>query len=93
MRVGVLKATLHVPGARSLKDRRRVVRSIRDRLRNSFNASVCEISADGLWRTAVLAVAAVGPDASIVDERLRQVTGFLGRERDAVLAASEQEYY
>ena len=93
MTVGVLKATLHVPGARSLKDRRRVVRSAKDRLKNRFNVSVCELSADGRWHTAVLAVAAVGPDAAIVDERLRRVVSYLGREREAVLAATERECY
>lgn len=93
MTVGVLKATLHIPGARSLKDRRRVVRSIKDRLRNSFNVSVCEFSQDGLWHTAMLAVAAVGPDAAVVDERLTRVTSYLGRERDAMLAAAERERY
>ena len=93
MTVGVLKATLHIPGARSLKDRRRVVRSIKDRLRNSFNVSVCDLSSDGLWHTGVLVVAAVGPDAATVEERLTRVTGFLGREREALLAASEREYY
>ncbi len=93
MTVGVLKATLHIPGARSLKDRRRVVRSVKDRLRNSFNVSVCDMSADGLWHTAMLAVAAVGPNGADVEKRLTSVTKYLGRERDAVLAASERECY
>ena len=93
MTVGVLKATLHVPGARSLKERRRVVRSMKDRLRNSFNVSVCELSTDGRWHTALLAVSAVGPDAATVDQRLTRVIRYLGREREAVLAAAEREYY
>ena len=93
MTVGLFKATLHIPGARSLKDRRRVVRSIKDRLKNHFNVSVCELSRDGAWHTAVLGVAAVGPNAPDVEGRLSHVASFLGRERDAVLAISEKEFY
>ena len=48
MFVGVLRLTFHVPHARSLKDKRSVVRSFRDRVRARFDVSIAEVAAQDL---------------------------------------------
>lgn len=63
MTLGVYSFEIHVPGSRSLKSRRQVVRRLKDRLRSRFNVSVAEIDelAD-LWQRAGLVVVAVASD-------------------------------
>jgi uncharacterized protein YlxP (DUF503 family) len=53
MIVGVLRLTFHIPHARSLKDKRRVVQKLRDRVRSRFDVSIAEVGAQNLHQRAV----------------------------------------
>jgi len=66
MIVGSLRVRLLVRESRSLKDKRQVVRSIKDRLRNRFNISVAEVDAQDHRQLAVLGMAMVSNEASHV---------------------------
>ena len=70
MVVGVLRLTLVVPGARSLKEKRHVVRKITDRVRARYNVSIAEVAENDVWQRAVLGVSAVANDHSFVNEVL-----------------------
>jgi uncharacterized protein YlxP (DUF503 family) len=70
MVVGVLRLTLYVHGASSLKDKRQVVRKVTDRLRSRFNVSVAEVGNNDVWQSAVIGIAAVANDHSFVNEVL-----------------------
>ena len=63
MVVGLLSVELHIGGARSLKEKRFVLRGLKDRLRGSFNVSVAEVEFQDLWQRAGLAVVAVAARA------------------------------
>ena len=91
MIVGTLKVRLFVREARSLKDKRQVVRSILDRLRNQFNVSATEVESLDDHRLVVIGIAAVGPETAIVQGVLQTITEalrghpiaeFLGCEMD-----------
>jgi hypothetical protein len=56
MPIAYLTLELRIEGAHSLKDKRQVVRSLKDRLRNSFNISIAEIDVTDLWQRATLGV-------------------------------------
>lgn len=71
--VGLLRVVLHVPGCRSLKDRRRVVLSLKDRLVARHKVSVAEVGHLEAHDRAVLAVTVVGNDARVVQARLDQL--------------------
>ena len=73
MVVGVLRLTLVVPGARSLKEKRHVVRKITDRVRGRYNVSIAEVGENDVWQRAVLGVTAVANDRSFVNEVLDKV--------------------
>jgi uncharacterized protein YlxP (DUF503 family) len=85
MFVGVLRLTFHVPHARSLKDKRRVVRSFRDRVRARFDVSIAEVSAQDKLQKAVFGVSVVSSDASVCDSVLAQVARVAETQEDAVL--------
>lgn len=73
MIIGTLRIRLLLREARSLKDKRQVVQSIKDRLHNGFNVSVAEVDAQDNRRLAVLGMAMVSNEAHHVKTALGQI--------------------
>ena len=86
MFVGVARIVLQIPGARSLKDRRRVVKSFKDRVRSRLPASVAEVGDVELRQVATLGLAVVSGDASRCREVLSSATSIAGGLGDALVA-------
>jgi uncharacterized protein YlxP (DUF503 family) len=86
MFVGVARLVLQIPGARSLKDRRQVVKSFKDRLRARLPVSVAEVGDVERYQVATLGVATVSGDASHCDEVLARATSMARSLGGAVLA-------
>jgi uncharacterized protein len=91
MFVGVLRLTFHIPHARSLKDKRRVVLKFRDRIRARFDVSIAEVGAQDLHQRAVFGVAVVSGDAALCDSVLEQVARAAETAEDAVLTDRSTE--
>ena len=91
MIVGTLRVRLLLREARSLKDKRQVVLSIKDRLRNHFNVSVAEVEAQDHRQMAVLGVAMVGAEAGPVRGALQQIAEALRRHPVAEFIDCEME--
>ena len=85
MFVGVLRLSFRIPGSHSLKDRRRVVRSFKDRVQARLRVSVAEVGALDEHRGAVIGVAVVSNEASRCDELLAAARSMAATLRDAVL--------
>jgi hypothetical protein len=77
MVVGVLRLELRLPETHSLKGKRSILRTIKARVRNTFNVSIAECEDHDLWQRAVLGVSQVGPDQPHVDRCLREVVTFV----------------
>lgn len=77
MFVGSLRVRLLIRESRSLKDKRQVVRSIKDRLRNGFNVSVAEVDALDNRQLAVLGFAMVSNEAGHVKAELEKIANAL----------------
>jgi len=73
MRVATLTIELHIEHAQSLKDRRQVVRSIKDKLRHGFNISVAEMDDASAWNRATIGVAAVSNSRDYLTGLLQEV--------------------
>ena len=74
MPIGKLTLELSIPYAQSLKDRRQVVRSLKDRLRHAFNLSVAEMNEGGtVWNQATLAVAVVSSSMQSLTQHLESI--------------------
>lgn len=91
MFVGILQADLSVEKARSLKDKRQVVKSILDRLRASFNISAAEVDNQDLHQRAGLGFAAVSNDADYVRGLLQKVVNRLRNHPQARLIGHQLE--
>ncbi len=91
MTVGLLTVELHVPGARSLKDKRMVLRRVKDRLRK-FNVAVSEVEFHDLWQRASLAVVTVSPDRQHVDRELTAAAEEIERVEPGLVTRTDLEF-
>ena len=92
MNVGVAKITLRLAGSFSLKDKRRVVNSVRERVRSKFNVSVAEVDQNDAWQTAVIGVTCVSNNVRHADQMLDNVLSFIESDRpDAEVIDCEME--
>jgi uncharacterized protein YlxP (DUF503 family) len=91
--VGTLKIRLVLRESHSLKDKRRVLKSLKDTLSNKFNISVAETDEQDVWQTAEIGVAAVGTDGSFVQSVLTSVVNYVRFFGGVELVDSEQELY
>lgn len=70
----------------SLKDKRRAIRSVRDRIAHAFNVSIAETDAQDQWRRCVFGVAMVGSDQRYVEGALAKVVDLVRRDGDVSLS-------
>jgi uncharacterized protein len=85
MVVGVLQVELTIPSADSLKAKRMVIRSLKDRIRRNFNVSVAEVDENDQWQSAILAVVVVSNDKQFANQVLSKIADFVGKSRDLVV--------
>ena len=91
MNVGILQVALLVRSAHSLKEKRSVVKSLKERLRQAFNISIAEVGSQDAWQSADLGVAMVGTDVKFVNQVLSQVMNHIEAERDVEVVDSQME--
>jgi uncharacterized protein YlxP (DUF503 family) len=89
--VGTLRIEFLVAGASSLKEKRRVVKSLKDRIRHRFNVSVAEVDFHELWQRSAIGVAAVGADGPFVHEVLDKVRRLVGGDRSIQVLRMDAE--
>lgn len=90
MVIGILQVELLIHGAESLKDKRRVVRSVKDRLHREHQCSVAEVANQDLLNSAVLGVAVVAPDGQRAGETLDRISVKLRNLGEAEVAATRR---
>lgn len=77
MNIGVLEIELLLKDAHSLKDKRSVLRKLKDKLRNNFNVSVAEAGEEDKWQRSVLAVVAASNDKKHLSGYLDSIVNFI----------------
>jgi uncharacterized protein len=85
MVIGVVTARLHLPDSQSLKDKRHVIRSLKDRALSRMNVSVAEVGDQDKWRVAEMAFVTVGANSEIVQSRIADISKFVRADPRYVL--------
>ena len=80
--IAYLTLELRIEASHSLKDKRQVLRSVKDRLRNSFNISIAEIEVTDLWQRATLGVVSISDSREYLEGLMQNV------EREAAKLAN-----
>jgi len=91
MVIAVLSVELHLPYAQSLKDKRMVLRRIKDRLQK-LNVAVAEVEHQERWQRAGLGVVAISTTVAHVEEQLRAAADEIDRVEPGVLTRTEIEF-
>lgn len=87
MKIGILQFELEVPDSRSLKDKRRVVKSLKDRLHREHMVSVAEVGALEVWNRAMMGLSCVSADGAYLRSVMSHVVDKLGTLPEATLVA------
>ncbi len=85
MTVGILQLELAIPDAFSLKDKRRVVKSLKDRIAHGHNVSIAEVGALDEHRRSILAIAMVSNDSRYVEGALSKLVDYVRKDPGASL--------
>ncbi len=85
MTIGLLMLEYRLPGARSLKDKRRFLNSLKTKLGNKYNCSVAEVGQQDVWTRASLAVCVVSASSRHTNDQLNTIASFAGMNADALL--------
>src|ERR1700682_18541 len=93
MVVGVLRLTLYIHGASSLKEKRQVLRKVTGRLRARFNVGVAEVGDNDIWQRAVVGIVAVANDSRFINEVLDKCARDAGQIAEIVNREMEIETY
>jgi uncharacterized protein YlxP (DUF503 family) len=87
MAVGLLTLELHLAEAQSLKDKRQVLRSLKERLRAHFNVAVAELDFEDTWQRSVVGVVTLSNEEQHVEESLQKVLAEADRLLGPLLVA------
>jgi len=91
MVVGLLSLELHLSGARSLKDKRMVLRSVKDRARR-LNVAVAELEHQDVWQRAGLGVVTIAPNEALARRELDAVVEMVEQLEPGSIARREVEF-
>jgi hypothetical protein len=91
MIVGAALVEIHVHGSQSLKEKRGVVRSITQRVRNRFNVAIAEVGGQGTWQRALIGLAATGAEAGPVRQVLERAVAYIEELHLAEVTGSDVE--
>ena len=77
MVIGILKLTLRIHDTQSLKEKRKVVKSVIARIRNKFNVSIAEVGSNDKWQIAELGICTVGNDRRFINSTIDNILSYL----------------
>lgn len=93
MIIGVMTATLSLPGVTSLKGKRSIVKSLIGRLKSRFNISISEVDRQDIRTSAVLGIAVVSNDARFIDQQFDSIINFMNNDGRFFIVNIEREKF
>ena len=93
MPIGLLTLEIHIPDARSLKDKRQVLRSLKDRLRANFDVAVAELEHQDLWQRSRIGVVSISGDGRHLEDSLQAIAQESERVLGRDLVSQQIDYF
>jgi uncharacterized protein YlxP (DUF503 family) len=93
MIIGLIVLDLHLPHARSLKEKRMALNRIRDRIRQKFNAAYAELDFQDVWQRARLGIVTINSRKSVVEGQLQAVLKDVERTFEGETIVVEVQYF
>lgn len=92
MIIGVCRTTIHIPGSVTLKDKRSVVKSLKDKIKHRFNASVAEVDDEELWQKATLGIACVSNEKGRVSDTISAILRLIENNGEIFVVDTEIDF-
>jgi hypothetical protein len=93
MIIGACEIELTIPRSNSLKEKRRVIKSIIERIRKKYNVSIAEIDRYNNWKSATLGISCVGNEKSFVNKQISKVINVIENSPDIILVNYNLEIF
>jgi hypothetical protein len=93
MVIGVGTVDLFIPASRSLKEKRHVIKSVKDRIKNQFNVSVAEVDHQDKWQRATLGIAQVSEKQQYIDETFQKIFNLIDQQVEVQVINRVIDYY
>ncbi|MEO0123440.1 MAG: DUF503 domain-containing protein [candidate division WOR-3 bacterium] len=89
--VGICDIDLHIENCHSLKERRNILLSLKEKVKNRMNVAICEFGDSNLWQRSQLAIVTCSNTKAIVETTLRNVLEFIGNFPSVIVLNSESK--
>ena len=93
MVVAIARITLYLPENHSLKGKRKVVKSLIEKVRHRFPIAIAEVEDHELWQQAKLGLALIGNDSQILDASLNKIMNYMEAQHPAQIIDSKIEVW
>jgi uncharacterized protein YlxP (DUF503 family) len=93
MPVCLLTLELYIPDARSLKDKRQVIQSLKDRLRGHYNVAVAELEYQDVWQRSVIGVVSISGNQRYLAQAIEKVAQESERMLGRDLVSQDVEFF
>ena len=93
MAVAVGTFTLSLPGVHSLKEKRSVLKGLRERIRQGFNVSIAEMELQDVWQSARIGICAISQEGAYVEGVMSKIRDFITNDRRVILVHYEVEVF
>ena len=91
MRVGALKVHMEIIGSSSLKDKRAVLKGLKERIRRHFNVSVSEVDNHDKWQRATLGISSISHDKQFIEMMLNKIIDYIEEEKSVLILDIKME--
>ena len=90
--IALLTVEFHIPESQSLKSKRWVLKSLKDRIHSKFNVSICETDGQDKWQKAALGICMIGTDKAIIDAALQNIVSLIDSVSDIRVLSQNTEF-
>lgn len=91
--VGIFQLEIHIPGALSLKEKRVVIKSMKEKLKNKFNVSVAELAGDDKWQRSLIGIAMVSKDRLFIEKNFNRILNMIDADDRMEVMDRSIEYF
>lgn len=85
MYIAAIQIELSIPWAQSLKDKRRAIKGLKEKIQNKFHVSAAEVGENEIWRRSIIGVAAVANEQKYLQSLSQKIVNFVDDHADTVL--------
>ena len=91
--LGYYEIEIHIPAALSLKEKRFVIQSLKDKVRNKFNISIAELGGTDVWQRSTVGMAMVSNDHNFIKNSFDKITRMLDQDDRFEIINRQIEFY